>query len=376
MIVGDEERHANHPHRDRAGGERRRDARGSHERGDAENDERRGHEELGDSPVGVDDVPDATDPDQDRPGSEGIGSQHPTTVERDPTIDVIRGALVVALVFVEYLPPSPDLSWLRHSPWNGIRFADVVFPGFLFVAGASMAVGGRPRWTRVLRRALVLLALGIVFNAATETSPLRLTGVLQTIAITGVVAAIVFAIAKGAEPVTWVACVLLVIHGALLSHAFSIDGRVFGSAHLYREGALGHDPEGVLNTVLGATAVVLLGWVARRVRSPLFVAAAVVAGVAASAVWEPNKRAWTPSFALLMVALFSALLLPCIRMPILEAVGRNALLVYVGQHVVRETFLHATGGTTAEQLTYALVATVVWSALAFVLGRVGVRLRT
>lgn len=56
---------------------------------------------------------------------------------------MFRAQLVVLLVVVEYLPPSPAYRWLRHSPWDGVRVADVVFPGFLFVVGASAAVARR-----------------------------------------------------------------------------------------------------------------------------------------------------------------------------------------------------------------------------------------
>jgi len=283
-------------------------------------------------------------------------------------------------VLVEYLPPSAHHPWLRHSPWDGIRVADVVFPGFLFVVGASMAVSRLPSPMRAVRRAATLLALGLLFNAATATSPLRFTGVLQTIGVAGLLATVVIAVARRPAVVVAVAGGLLAIHGAVLDHAFAVDRAVFADAHLYREGAFGHDPEGVLNTVLGATAVVLLGWVATRVRAWWFVAATAVLTPVAWTVWEPNKRAWTPTFALLVVAGFAALLLCRIELPVLGSIGRNALLVYVGQHVVREiwltptTYLHV-GPPPHGLLAFATIATVAWSTAAVALGRIGVRLR-
>jgi predicted acyltransferase len=283
-------------------------------------------------------------------------------------------------VLVEYLPPSAAYPWLRHSPWDGVRVADFVFPGFLFVVGSSMAVGRRPSWPRSVRRAGTLVALGLVFNAATETSPLRYTGVLQTIGIAGLLAAIVIALARRTDAVAWVAGALLVAHGALLSHAFELDRALLPDAHLYREGMLGHDPEGVLNTVLGATAVVLLGWAATRVRTVWFVGLCGIATAVAWTAWEPNKRAWTPTFTLLMVTVCAAVLVARVDVPLLGAVGRNALLVYVGQHVVRElwltptTYLHVGTGAHA-LLAYAAMATAAWCAAAIVLGRLGVRLR-
>src|SRR5437660_479610 len=104
---------------------------------------------------------------------------------RRPSLDVFRGALVAVLLLVEWLLPSPAYSWLRHSPWTGIRIADLVFPGFLFLVGASMAVGRARSLVSVVRRALTLVVLGFLFNAwgdsGADLSHLRLPGVLQMI---------------------------------------------------------------------------------------------------------------------------------------------------------------------------------------------------
>src|SRR5688572_22696627 len=238
-----------------------------------------------------------------------MGMTTTVTVERDRSIDVLRGLLVVLLVIVEYLPPRPELAWLQHSPWDGVRVADFVFPGYLFVVGATMAVARRASWPRLLRRTISLLALGLLFNAATEHDPLRFTGVLQTIAVAGFLAAVAVRFVRRSDDVALVAGLLLLGHALVLDRAFEIDRAVFPDARLYREGALGHDPEGVLATVLGATALVLLGWVVARTRSWWTVLGLGVATAVACAGWAPNKRAWTPSFTVLMAVTFAVLLL-------------------------------------------------------------------
>ena len=280
---------------------------------------------------------------------------------------------MVALVFVEHLPPSSRYSWLRHSPWDGVRVADFVFPGFLFVVGATMAVGRSPSWWRTVRRFVALLALGLVFNAVTTTDPLRFTGVLQTIGVAGFLAALVVRFARRWDDVALAACALLVAHGVAITRAFDLDRWVFAEDRLYRAGAAGHDPEGVLATVLGATALVLLGFAASRVRSWWFVFALAAVSAAAWVVWEPNKRAWTPTFTLLMAATFALALLALrrVRIPLLDGVGRNALLVYVGQHVVRELL---GDGPDEHQLLYATTAALAWAVAAVVLGRLRIRL--
>lgn len=295
------------------------------------------------------------------------------TVDRDRSIDALRGLLVVALVFVEYLPPSPEHAWLRHSPWDGVRVADFVFPGFLFVVGASMAVGRTPSWWRAARRVLALVALGLVFNAVTDVSPLRFTGVLQTIGIAGFLAAVVVRFARRWDDVALAVGALLVVHGLVVGRAFDVDRWVFADARLYRAGTAGHDPEGVLATVLGGTALVLLGYVATRVRSWWFVLAVAAVSAAAWVAWEPNKRAWTPTFTLVMAAAFALALLALrgVRIPLLDRVGRNALLVYVGQHVVREL---VGNGPDSHLVLYAATAALAWTIAAVVLGRLKIRL--
>src|SRR5205807_7085411 len=89
------------------------------------------------------------------------------------------------------------------------------------------------------------------------------------------------------------------------SASFVVDRHVFGVAHLYHHGQFGHDPEGLLTTVFGATALVLFGWVAGRLlddrRRVLLLASATLAGAGfAALVYPPMKRLWTPTFTLLL----------------------------------------------------------------------------
>ena len=322
------------------------------------------------------------------------------------------------LVLVEWVPPSPGLSWLRHSPWDGIRVADVVFPAFLFMVGAGMSLATGTRWRRLARRTVLLLVLGLLFNAWGDTgadlSDLRLPGVLQMIAVAGLIAGAVTAFVRRAVIVAAIALGLVVLNGFLLSHAplacgtgrldpgcsfpWAADRHVFGSGHVYHQGAFGHDPEGLLTTLLAAPALVLVGWAAGRFlytardrvgTAVLAVAALGSTGVAAL-IWSPNKRLWTPTFGLLMaagctlvlVALSFALDRPA-RWPVqpvrwtLTALGRNALLVYIGQHVVAQALANTPSGNGTLQtalldhvgslLGVALLAVAVSAAIAAVL---------
>jgi predicted acyltransferase len=222
---------------------------------------------------------------------------------------------------------------------------------------------------------VLLVALGLAFNAVTTTSPLRFTGVLQMIGVSGFLAGIVTRFTRRTDDVVLAAGALLVVHAAVVAHAFDVDRWVFADSRLYHQGALGHDPEGVLACTLGATALVLLGVAAARLRSWPFAIGLLAAAAVAWPAWEPNKRAWTPTFTLLMAGTFAVALLvlrPVAgHVPLLGRVGRNALLVYVAQHAVREIV----EPTATSHLGLAIAATVVFCAVAAGLDRLGVRLR-
>src|SRR5205085_2044768 len=82
---------------------------------------------------------------------------------------------------------------LTHAAWHGWTPADLVFPFFLFAIGAAVPLaitrhaGSRLEYY-VLRRAAILFAAGLMFNAIQAPWPLvwstfRIPGVLQRIAI-------------------------------------------------------------------------------------------------------------------------------------------------------------------------------------------------
>ena len=60
---------------------------------------------------------------------------------RVASIDVMRG-LTLALMIVVNMSFGPPVAYdqLDHAAWNGLTLTDLVFPTFLFVVGASMAL--------------------------------------------------------------------------------------------------------------------------------------------------------------------------------------------------------------------------------------------
>lgn len=276
---------------------------------------------------------------------------------------------------------------VAHASWNGWTFADTIFPTFIFVVGVSMALGRRPasattwNWVRLVRRTALLFVLGLVVNAApgliagqpflTAVTHLRIMGVLQRIALAGLLTALA---SRAARPPALAALsaallaayglilVLLPVPGVGAGHLTPwanpgawVDRTVLGSAHMYHSGRFGYDPEGLLGT-LPATATCLLGYCAGTVlrrRTPRDVALLGLGGMALTAiglgvgtVMPINKRLWTPSYALLMAGL-SLLMLVITKLVCDRTVGRaatwplrvlgaNAIIFYLASELVAD----------------------------------------
>lgn len=283
------------------------------------------------------------------------------------SLDALRGWTVAAMLLVNN-PGDWSHVWapLEHARWNGCTPTDLIFPLFLFILGASVALAiepraaaGRPRpalAAAALRRALRIVAVGVLLNlaawAAIPDTHLRLPGVLQRIGICFGIAALVALYV----PRRWQAVMgasLWLAYGAVLcvggmavfrSIPSRVDSAVFGDFIFVRGFAgMGYDPEGILSTV-PAVVTTLLGmqggrWLAQARWRPMVVSglAALATGWAATLVWPLNKSLWSPSYVLwtagwayLLLALFHALVdrghVPAWG----RAFGVNAIAAYAG----------------------------------------------
>ena len=257
------------------------------------------------------------------------------------TLDVFRGLTIAAMILVN----NPG-SWshvyrpLRHAEWHGWTFADLVFPFFLFIVGVSVAVSfgrrleagedGRSLYLKIIRRALILFALGLLLNGFPyyDLSTLRIPGVLQRIAICYLASSVIFLNSKWKGQLAWAVGLLFLYWGAM--EWVPVPG---GNVGLYEKGSnlaswidsrllAGHmwtvtrtwDPEGILST-LPAISTTLFGVLAGRwltgYRAPrdktAGLLAAGAAAAAAGSLWHLlvpiNKSLWTSSYALFMAGL-------------------------------------------------------------------------
>jgi predicted acyltransferase len=344
-----------------------------------------------------------------RDRDEGQGSPSAEPRGRLESIDAFRGLTLLVMLLTPFTGSVDSVAWLRHAEWDGVTIADVIFPTFLVGSGISLALLLRDGFERTIevrlaRRFLLLVAAGLVYNAYGTIlfgdDALRVTGVLQTIAVAGALAAVVLylsGIGRPAHQPRWpvvaaVVVVTLAIYQALgatrscvagadpdrCSVWFGLDRAVFPDQQLYQGGVLGFDPEGVAMMLISAT-LVLTGWgVGRwvwthrsdplRCAGALVVAAGVLmmAGGVLDRVADPiNKRLFTPSFVVFAagaaIAVFTVVYIvvdvvprrtePPSRRPVvwvLVAFGRNALVVFLAERFILQTsVLVSIGDTTA-----------------------------
>ena len=270
--------------------------------------------------------------------------------QRLDSLDVFRGMTIAAMILVSTPGSWTAVYWpLDHALWHGWTPTDLVFPFLLFAMGAAVPFAmarrrGEPRVVRrhVLRRAILLFALGLVLNAIETPPPIhwaafRIPGVLQRIAlvylavtwmterlsIRAQVAIVISALAGYWAAMMWipvpgVGAGVLTPEGNLASF---IDRGLLGR-HLLT--AL-YDPEGLLSTVPAvATAmggVFAGGWLKtpperapERLRTAWMFAAgcvAAIAGLAWGRVFPINKNLWTSSFAVLAAGMAAAVMAAC-----------------------------------------------------------------
>jgi len=318
----------------------------------------------------------------------------PSATERLVSIDALRGfdmfwiiggrEFVLALIAFLGFKGDPISRQLQHPAWEGFTFFDLIFPLFLFLVGAALPFSiGKARQTqasmaalhlRIFRRTLLLFALGLIVNRNLDLDPanFRLLGVLQRIALTYCVAALLV-VHTSVRSQALAAAVLLLGYWAVVG-LIAAPGSVPGDftpagclpGYIDRQFLPGKhdnygygDNEGILAT-FPAIASVLLGVLAghwlRSPRSPWTKAGGLaLAGVVSLAVgsvwgmWFPIiKNIWTSSFVL--VAGGWSLLLLAIFYTLIDVlgykkwafffvvIGVNAITIYVGRRIVNFSF--------------------------------------
>lgn len=313
-----------------------------------------------------------------KPGATLAGDTRAVTGRRLESLDVFRGLTIAGMVLVnnpgsasywpldhadELMTAHPAV-WYPGKWWvdaNGWTPTDLIFPFFLFIAGASMVLSFAARRARgdsrlvllkhAVRRSALILLIGYAIRILpyVDFAHMRYPGVLQRIALVYLCASVITLWTSGRGRIVWVAGLLAGYYALIrfvpapgCDHAWMTQhwgpqqarSWLVGVEHcslagwLDRKLMLGHlytrdfDPEGLLST-LPAIATTLLGTLAgeflsgatslsRKLRG---LALAGVLGVAAGYAWHPwfpiSKPLWTSSYVLFTAGAACLLLALC-----------------------------------------------------------------
>ncbi|MCW8125319.1 transmembrane glucosamine N-acetyltransferase NagX [Microbulbifer halophilus] len=314
--------------------------------------------------------------------------------QRLASLDALRGFDMFWIIGGEALfPPLLALSgWsvfafghsqMQHTEWNGFTFYDLIFPLFIFLSGVTLGLASKslrglplaerkPVYGKAVKRLLILVVLGIVYNHGWGTGipadpgEIRYASVLARIGFAWFFAAM---IVWHTGVRTQYAIAVAILLGYWLIQAGFGDLTPVGSANArvdqcclpgitFRNRA--YDPEGLLSTIpaiVNALMGVFAGrWLRRyqgqhgKILQGLVFggSACLLGGFLWHWIYPVNKALWTSSFvlitsgcSLLLLALFY-LLVDVWQWrrfsAFFAAIGCNAILVYLGTSLVNWSY--------------------------------------
>lgn len=316
------------------------------------------------------------------------------------SLDAFRGLTIFLMLLVNNIGEQSDTpGQLTHAGWQGgVRLADFIFPWFLFCVGMAIPFSvaafnkRNPQYSwlydsKVLRRTIVLLALGCLISSSYEGHPVFMLGVLQIIGLAYCVGALLYDLPIHRR--LFIAAVFLLTYWFAIKY-LPIPGvgtGVFREGHnlihhLNQKYLAPYGLEG-LPLIIPTSALVLIatviGDLMRHAKLPnkqklkwLLVSGAVLIVVAG--LWNLsisiNKPLWTPSYILLtsgtgciMLALFFWLIdikrFTQWSFPFI-VYGSNAILAYVAPILFKEWVLHNIHLGTAGLLRTLIFAIFWW----------------
>ncbi len=262
--------------------------------------------------------------------------------KRLQSLDVMRGLTIALMIVVNNQVGSGRMfPFLNHVLWDGLSFADLVFPSFMFIMGVSAALSlskagssiGKASWKSIWR-GLKIIIVGILLTWIArgingieyllEFETLRLTGVLVRLGICYIFASLIFIMMGPSKKLLVTIGVILVAYALILifCNGFClsednviarIDRAVIGCEHMYHKRIGGDiricfDPEGLLSNLPGIAHVLigmLCGNLILKGKDDLWKVVAklslvggglIIVGFFLNPLIPINKNLWTPSF--------------------------------------------------------------------------------
>ncbi len=303
------------------------------------------------------------------------------------SLDVFRGFDMMMIVGFDALMIALD-SWIfggpgwlteqfRHPKWFGLSFYDTIFPTFIFIAGMSFPFShakqagrgdGRGAMSlRIARRALVLVAFGLVYNGILQFNfaNFRYASVLGKVGISWGFAALLY-VFFGRRVRIAVCAGILALYAVLLltfvapdypgASSMSIEGnfvgwldRIIQPGRLYQDNLC--EPSGFVGCVFSVPTAMLGMFAGEIVRSQacsgarktvnllLLGAGLLAAGLALATFIPISKKLWTPSFTF-CVAAYSSMMFAVIYWIVdvakyrrwttfFTVIGMNSITIYM-----------------------------------------------
>lgn len=314
------------------------------------------------------------------------------TPKRLLALDILRGITIAGMILVN----NPG-SWghvytpLEHAAFNGLTPTDLVFPFFMFIMGISTYISLRKynftyshaTLRKIVKRTVVIFCIGLFLNLLAKSvfthhlnfEELRYLGVMQRLAIGyGVTSQVAITVKHKYFPA--IILVTLAVYFLLLAmgdgfnlSATNIVARfdvwALGTSHMYHDGGMAFDPEGLLST-LPAVCHVMVGFYCGKLLfsakdndekiQRLFLVGTILtfAGFLLSYGCPINKKVWSPTFVITTCGLassFLALLIWIIDIKgyqgwcvFFRSFGVNPLFIYVFAEIMG-ILLGATGAS-------------------------------
>jgi predicted acyltransferase len=320
-----------------------------------------------------------------------------TTSQRLYSLDALRGFDMFWImggeeIFHSLYKATGSSFWgalsgqFEHPAWNGFHFYDLIFPLFLFIAGVATpysvgrelekGVSRNRLLIRVIRRGLILVLLGIIYNNGLKIHPLsevRFCSVLGRIGLAYMFANIIYLYTSRKGQIVWF--ISLLTGYWLLLRFTSAPG--FPPGDLTMEGNFAsyidrsiipgklylgiHDPEGLMSTIpaigTGLLGILTGTFLKNGLSSPSAkagrMALAGILSLGLALLWNTvfpiNKNLWTSSFVLIVGGL-SLLLLAGFYYVIdvlgykkwaffFSVIGMNSILIYLSPHFINWKYM-------------------------------------
>lgn len=288
------------------------------------------------------------------------------------SLDAFRGLTIAVMILVNSPGNQVAYAWLQHSLWNGCTLADLVFPFFIVILGASSVLAlanlkrkgfsQRELVKIIVKRSAYIFCMGLCLNILPNhffLSQLRILGVLQRLALCYFFSAMFFLFTRTSVQVLIIAALLtgywflmtsfsplstLTISHNLVGY---LDQWLLSPQHLYKPE---FDPEGLLSTLPAIASALfgnLLGIILDTSRTKqqqlrwmvIFGLLLSLLGFMWSTSFPFNKLLWSSSYVLWSSGLSFLVFGACFALIEIKGwvywskpfvlLGQNAMLVYV-----------------------------------------------